>query len=409
MGIIVGRKRMEYITVKETAKKWNISERLVQKYCAAGRIEGVDKFGGIWKIPSNAVKPMDPRKDHGQKDSDKGRGQTAIFADLMPLMSTIFEPGTCQEYIDTMEDGPKKEIALAEYYYFSGQPEKAVEKAELYLTSPEIALKLSACLICAYSNLSIGQIHIAKHCLAEMKHTLMETSADMPPQLRAAETFIAFAAAVLLHLPLPDKIPPLEEILSFLPPGLQMFSLYVQAHYMYLNEEYGKSLGIAETALALQAKEYPIPSIYLHLISVMDYMSLRRPGKAQEHLLSAWELARPDDLIQAFGEHHGLLGGMLEAVIKPKWPEDFKRMIKITYRFSEGWRKVHNPITGHEVADNLTTTEFATAMLASRGWTNQEISEHLNISPNTVKRYISMALQKLNIKHRKDLKKYMLQ
>ena len=400
---------MEYITVREAARKWKISERLVQKYCAEGRIEGAGKFGVSWRIPSNARKPRDPRKDLGQTNIEKVKDQSAIFADLMPLMNTAFCLGDCQEYIEEMKDGPKKEIAFAEYYYFSGQPERAVEKAELFLTSSETALKLSACLICAYSNLSIGQIHLAKHSLAEMKHTLVETSADMSPRLRAAETFVAFAAAVLLHLPLPETIPPVEEILPFLPPGLQMFSLYVQAHYMYLKEEYGKSLGIAETALALQARKYPIPSIYLHLISVMDYMSLRQPEQAQEHLLAAWELARPDDLIQAFGEHHGLLGGMLEAVIKPRWPKDFKRMIKITYRFSEGWSKVHNPITGHEVADNLTTTELAAAMLASRGWTNQEISEHLNISPNTVKRYISMALQKLNIKQRKDLKKYMLQ
>ena len=77
---------------------------------------------------------------------------------------------------------------------------------------------------------------------------------------------------------------------------------------------------------------------------------------------------------------------MLEAVIKPKWPEDFKRIIAITYRFSAGWRKVHNPETGHDVADDLTTTEFAIAMLAARGWTNQEIAEHLHISVNTVKK-----------------------
>ena len=60
------------------------------------------------------------------------------------------------------------------------------------------------------------------------------------------------------------------------------------------------------------------------------------------------------------------------------------------------------------MADNLTTTEFAAAMLAARGWTNQEIASHLGISPNTVKQYISTALQKLNIKQRKDLKQYML-
>ena len=68
-------------------------------------------------------------------------------------------------------------------------------------------------------------------------------------------------------------------------------------------------------------------------------MSLKQADRARVHLLSAWDLARPDDLIEGFGEHHGLLGGMLEAVIKPAWPEDFKRIIDITYRFSAGWRK----------------------------------------------------------------------
>ena len=158
----------------------------------------------------------------------------------------------------------------------------------------------------------------------------------------------------------------------------------------------------------MQSSVYPIPCIYLHLVAVMDLMSLRRPEKAQEHLRIAWELSRPDDLIEGLGEHHGLLGGMLEAVIKKDWPDDFKRIIAITYRFSAGWRKIHNPETGHDVADNLTTTEFAAAMLAARGWTNQEIGEHMNISPHTVKRYISTVLQKLNIRSRQELKQYML-
>ena len=51
----------------------------------------------------------------------------------------------------------------------------------------------------------------------------------------------------------------------------------------------------------------------------------------------------------------------------------------------------------------------AAAMLAARGWTNQEIGAHMGISPNTVKRHISVVLQKLDIDHRQDLKKYMLQ
>ena len=166
---------------------------------------------------------------------------------------------------------------------------------------------------------------------------------------------------------------------------------------------------MVEATLAMGAGRYPIPAIYLHLMAVMDYMSLKETEKARSHLLAAWELARPDDLIEGLGEHHGLLGGMLEAVIKPDWPEDFKRIIDITYRFSAGWRRVHNPTTGHDVADDLTTTEFAVAMLAARGWTNQEIADHMHISPNTVKRYISTALEKLGISRRQDLKRFMLQ
>ena len=48
-------------------------------------------------------------------------------------------------------------------------------------------------------------------------------------------------------------------------------------------------------------------------------------------------------------------------------------------------------------------------MLAARSWTTQEIAEYLNISANTVKTHVSEAMRKLDIKNRKDLKKYMLQ
>ena len=43
---------MEYITVRQFAEKWGISERRVQKYCAAGRIPGARKFGVSWEIPA---------------------------------------------------------------------------------------------------------------------------------------------------------------------------------------------------------------------------------------------------------------------------------------------------------------------------------------------------------------------
>lgn len=119
---------------------------------------------------------------------------------------------------------------------------------------------------------------------------------------------MAFAGTVLLHLPLPEEIPQVESFLPLLPPGLRAFALYVQAHYLYLKKEYAHSAGMVEATLAMGASAYPISAIYLHLVAVMNYMSMKQTGRAQAHLLAAWEIARPDDLIEGFGEHHGLLG-----------------------------------------------------------------------------------------------------
>lgn len=394
-----------YLSIRETAEKWGVSERRVNQYCSQGRIPGAERFGGSWAIPEGAEKPGDPRRQRQEppaapKVSDR-------FLGLMPLMNTPFVPGHCEETIQNMPAGPRREIALAEYHYFSGQAEKAMQETERYLTAEDRAIRLSAGWLFAYSCLTMGRIDHARRALWEIQNTL-GASGSGAPMVGAMQAFVAFGAAVLLHLPLPEELPPASEFLPLLPAGLRAFALYVQAHNLYLKEEYAHSAGVVEATLSMGAGAYPIPAIYLHLVAVMDYMGLKQTDRARTHLLAAWELARPDDLIEAFGEHHGLLGAMLEATIKPNWPDDFKRIIDITYRFSSGWRRVHNPVTGHDVADDLTTTEFAIAMLAARGWTTQEIAEHLNISVNTVKAHISEAMKKLQVSSRKALKQYML-
>ena len=49
---------MNYISVSDTAKKWNISERSVRNYCAEGRVSGAVLVGKIWMIPESAEKPI---------------------------------------------------------------------------------------------------------------------------------------------------------------------------------------------------------------------------------------------------------------------------------------------------------------------------------------------------------------
>jgi hypothetical protein len=53
---------MDYISTKEAAEKWGISERRIQKLCEDDRIPGVIRFSCVWAIPKDAPKPDDGRK-----------------------------------------------------------------------------------------------------------------------------------------------------------------------------------------------------------------------------------------------------------------------------------------------------------------------------------------------------------
>lgn len=50
-----------YITVKEAAKKWEISDRRVRKLCLEGKIADAYQEGKTWKIPLDAPKTSDGR------------------------------------------------------------------------------------------------------------------------------------------------------------------------------------------------------------------------------------------------------------------------------------------------------------------------------------------------------------
>ena len=66
---------LDWITPKQAAEKWGISDRRVQVLCANGQIEGAVKFGLVWLIPKNATKPEDGRKKNGRKPTKNQSGE----------------------------------------------------------------------------------------------------------------------------------------------------------------------------------------------------------------------------------------------------------------------------------------------------------------------------------------------
>lgn len=56
------------MNTKQAAERWNISNNEVTKYCRKGFVEGANKVGGHWNIPTNAARPyyFEPKKAESQ-------------------------------------------------------------------------------------------------------------------------------------------------------------------------------------------------------------------------------------------------------------------------------------------------------------------------------------------------------
>ena len=131
-----------YLSTKQIAQLWHISQRRVAQYCSEGRIPGTKKIGSSWLIPDDAAKPIDPRLKK-EKKGNVDHLRVDLLC-LMPLMYSSFKPGEALLTVENMTSKPKRDIALAEYYYFTSQAEKhpRSRKATLSQTRQQFACRL---------------------------------------------------------------------------------------------------------------------------------------------------------------------------------------------------------------------------------------------------------------------------
>lgn len=305
---------------------------------------------------------------------------------VLPLLNSSFEPGRAREVVEGFVNVDLRNIARAELFYFTGQAEECCEITREYLSSRVIELKLSACILYGYSNLSLGNVAAAKRGMEGIQSCVkIAMKKKVPKDVYASCLLAGYVGAVLLHLPTDGM-----------------------AHHTYLNGEIWSAYGMGKAALFMADRSYPISMTYIHCMMAVCAINRKHKQEAQEEMLRSWELAKMDGFLEPFIEHHGLLRGLIEACIRNRDPEAYQRITEGVISFSRGWMALHNPENRRKVTGELSTMEFSIAMLASGGWTNKEIGEHLGISINTVKHYLTDIFCKLNVKKRDELKKFML-
>lgn len=318
----------------------------------------------------------------------------------------IWQPFTCkttESMIGTLKDEEERACARAAHYYFQAKYADAAEESGRFLNSACPQIRATALLLHCMSNVGLGNARIAKADFAAMKSA---AQCDGDDDMSAIYDMLRYLLAVFFHTD--GRIEPVrEEYIARLPEGTKLYLLYAVAHDLYLQKRYAEALGVAKSGLMMAACRFPSVCVYLNIVASMVAFNMDDEKQAAEFFRQAWQIAEPEDYIQPFVEHHGLLQGQIEKYIRDRNPELYKRIAEKTMAFSRGWMKIHNPDSVNKVTDRLLPYEFSLSMMAANGKSNQEIADYLNISINTVKSYLSIIYQKLGVSNRRELKNYL--
>lgn len=118
---------------------------------------------------------------------------------VLPLLNSSFEPGRAREVVEGFVDVDLRNIARAELFYFTGQAEECCEITRRYLSSRVIELKLSACILYGYSNLSLGNVAAAKRGMEGIQSCVKIAMKKVPKDVYASCLLAGYVGAVLLH------------------------------------------------------------------------------------------------------------------------------------------------------------------------------------------------------------------
>lgn len=116
---------LQYMSCRDAAERWNISQRRVSVLCSENRIPNVAMLGNMWIIPINAEKPTDARKNNGTKSTIEKAHPFIKWAggktQLLDVLKRNLPSGigtTIKKYAEPFVGGGAFLFALLEEYNF---------------------------------------------------------------------------------------------------------------------------------------------------------------------------------------------------------------------------------------------------------------------------------------------------
>lgn len=409
---------MKYISAQEAANKWGLTVRRVQDLCKNHAIDGAVRWGRGWMIPDDANRPTDRRK----KQQEEKAVSIAILPRKNPaiIFSNIYNtPGSADSVADNMTDRPvAAQLFRAQIAFCRGDLATCRQITQSLLTLPRghdlqigCGVILGLCAICEGDQVlwkeAKEQIATA-HCKDERDRLAVDFwLAALECEIREVGTFPDWFAMGQFDILPGDSFPVARYYyLRFLN---LMGKEYAMGHRGTPDAQSKMEVFscVAEPLIAQSKKEGALVSeAYQRLITASSYHDLGNDAMAVRHLDIAIDLLLPDKLYMPLAEYRRQLDFLMDERISLKDPSAVAKVKNLNRRFLSGWTVLQKNVRGRAISNELTTREREVAKLAAFGLSNNEIADRLNISLNTVKQSLRIAMDKTGAERRSDLAKY---
>ncbi len=414
---------MDYMSIKETAKKWGVSPRRVQILCAKGEIPGTKRMGHAWLVPASVQKPTDGRTKQARHDAADGlphlplprKNPLLIFSDLYQ------NPGTADEVIASLSDYPEAaRLMRLQFDNQQGNIDHIYEESQYFLK----AHSGFNAVIGAGSQLAMSAIWRGDITLwRKARQHIYEAPCKNEEEINALPFWIASLDSSVYNVnEYPDWFT-LGRFDTFHPDSycvariFYVRYLYINAHRLAkgeinFNDVYGfglmRTLPYIIEPMISQAKieKTLLSEIYLHMMGATVYHNLGENKKAIEHIDQAIHLCLPDRLFGALIEYRTPLDGLVDERLALADKNALKKLTELHRQRNAGWIRLHNILLERNVSEMLTVREREVAKLAAFGLSNMQIAERLSIEISSVKSYIFSAMNKVGANKRTELGMY---
>ncbi len=392
---------MKYISASDASKRWGITVRRVQKLCAEERIEGAIFEFGMWKIPFDAQKPKRLSKDISLQKKEKEDAKDSFEYDrIVPH----YRLGDAKNEYERRGDDLDGLIYKMQYHSYRGEPEQALEfikKIQLY-PDMENSFLLNIFMLEIYIDLGNreGIFNSAERL------GFLSANDDASDNDWWLKTIIGLYHNYYREIL--DRSFHYEDMENYdilgLPEKYRSHICYVLALENYICGNDGVAVGIVETALAFTSVyEQPFQKMLLEIIASLVHMRIGNINMAKRHFMHAWSMIIADEFYGLLAKYREILGGIEEICIRRNYLSEYKKYTNVVEKNDKNYLNLAPGDSVLRAIVTLSPIEHAVTMLASSQKSNEEISQMLDISVNTVRAHMRSIFSKIGIKQRDEL------